>query len=88
MELKNNLGDTIYLDSRYDINKIKFLIENDKHSEIDNYLSTIKGYPSHAQGGVDIKLGKDGFSFTKGSSQIMATHGLVLPAMANYAEDA
>ena len=39
----------------------------------------LKGYPSHAQGGVDIKLGKDGFSFTRGSGQVMAAHGLVLP---------
>ena len=42
-------------------------------------VKDLKGYPSHAQGGVDIKLGKDGFSFTRDSSQIMAAHGLVLP---------
>jgi len=42
-------------------------------------VKDLKGYPSHAQGGVDIKLGKDGFSFTRGSDQIMAAHGLVLP---------
>jgi len=53
-------------------------------------VKDLKGYPSHAQGGVDIKLGKDGFSFTRGSGQIMAAHGLVLPAvpvMADYAGD-
>ena len=42
-------------------------------------VKDLKGYPSHAQGGVDIKLGKDGFSFARGSRQIMAAHGLVLP---------
>ena len=42
-------------------------------------VKDLKGYPSHAQGGVDIKLGKSGFSFTRGSGQIMAAHGLVLP---------
>ena len=42
-------------------------------------VKDLKGYPSHAQGGVDIKLGKGGFSFTRGSGQIMAAHGLVLP---------
>ena len=44
-------------------------------------VKDLKGYPSHAQGGVDIKLGKDGFSFARGSGQIMAAHGLVLPAI-------
>jgi len=44
-------------------------------------VKDLKGYPSHAQGGVDIKLGKDGFSFTRGNGQIMAAHGLVLPAI-------
>lgn len=79
MELKNNYGDIIYLDSRFDIKKIKSLIKEGKHSEIDDYLSTIKGYPSHAQGGVDIKLGKDGFSFARNGVEIKVAHGLVLP---------
>lgn len=42
-------------------------------------VKDLKGYPSHAQGGVDIKLGKNGFSFTRGNVQILAAHGLVLP---------
>lgn len=42
-------------------------------------VKDLKGYPSHAQGGVDIQLGKDGFSFTRGESQVLAAHGLVLP---------
>ena len=42
-------------------------------------VKDLKGYPSHAQGGVDIKLGKEGFSFSRGSGQIIAAHGLVLP---------
>ena len=42
-------------------------------------VKDLKGYPSHAQGGVDIKLGKDGFSFVRGEGVIKAAHGLVLP---------
>lgn len=42
-------------------------------------VKDLKGYPSHAQGGVDIKLGKDGFSFTGKDGIIKARHGLVLP---------
>jgi hypothetical protein len=42
-------------------------------------VKDLKGYPSHAQGGVDIKLGKDGFSFARGGGYIKAAHGLVLP---------
>ena len=42
-------------------------------------VKDLKGYPSHSQGGVDIKLGKNGFSFTKDNSVIEAKHGLVLP---------
>ena len=42
-------------------------------------VKDLKGYPSHAQGGVDIKLGKDGFSFARGDGYIKAAHGLVLP---------
>ena len=41
----------------------------------------LKGYPSHAQGGVDIKLGKDGFSFTGKDGIIKAKYGLVLPVI-------
>lgn len=45
-------------------------------------VKDLKGYPSHAQGGVDIKLGKDGFSFTRDNGgDIKAAHGLVLPAI-------
>lgn len=42
-------------------------------------IKDLKGYPSHTQGGVDIKLGKDGFSFTRNNGVIEAKHGLVLP---------
>lgn len=42
-------------------------------------VKDLKGYPSHAQGGVDIKLGKDGFSFAIANSQIKAAYGLLLP---------
>ena len=42
-------------------------------------VKDLKGYPSHAQGGVDIKLGKNGFSFTRDNGVIEAKHGLVLP---------
>ena len=41
-------------------------------------VKDLKGYPSHAQGGVDIKLGKNGFSFTRNNGVIEAKHGLVL----------
>ena len=44
-------------------------------------VKDLKGYPSHAQGGVDIKLGKNGFSFTKNNGVIEAAFGLVLPAI-------
>lgn len=42
-------------------------------------VKDLKGYPSHEQGGVDIKLGKNGFSFTRNNGVIEAKHGLVLP---------
>ena len=45
-------------------------------------VKDLKGYPSHAKGGVDITLGSDGFSFARGSGNIRAAHGLVLPSMA------
>ena len=42
-------------------------------------VKDLKGYPSHAQGGVDIKIGKNGVSFTRNNGIIEAKHGLVLP---------
>lgn len=42
-------------------------------------VKDLKGYPSHAQGGVDVKIGKNGFSFTRDNGVIEAKHGLVLP---------
>lgn len=42
-------------------------------------VKDLKGYPSHTQGGVDIKLGKDGFSFKGKGGDIKAAHGLILP---------
>jgi hypothetical protein len=42
-------------------------------------VKDLKGYPSHAQGGVDIKIGKNGFNFTRDNGVIEAKHGLVLP---------
>ena len=42
-------------------------------------VKDLKGYPSHAQGGVDITLGKDGFSFKGKGRDIKAAYGLVLP---------
>ena len=52
MNLINSKGDKIALDSRFDVKLIEKLIASNKHSEIDDYLSTIKGYPTHEQGGV------------------------------------
>lgn len=49
-------------------------------------VKDLKGYPSHAQGGVDIKLGKDGFSFARGEGMIKAEHGLVLSGFNNPLE--
>lgn len=42
-------------------------------------VKDLKGYPSHAQGGIDVKLGKDGFSFKGNGGDIKAAYGLVLP---------
>lgn len=42
-------------------------------------VKDLKGYPSHSQGGVDVKIGKNGFSFTRDNSVIEAKNGLVLP---------
>ena len=42
-------------------------------------VKDLKGYPSHSQGGVDVKIGKNGFSFTRDNGIIEAKYGLVLP---------
>ena len=42
-------------------------------------VKDLKGYPSHAQGGVDVKIGKNGFSFTRDNGVIEAKYGLILP---------
>jgi hypothetical protein len=42
-------------------------------------VKDLKGYPSHSQGGVDVKIGKNGFSFTRDNGVIEAKNGLVLP---------
>lgn len=42
-------------------------------------VKDLKGYPSHSQGGVDVKIGKNGFSFTKDNGVIEAKYGLILP---------
>jgi hypothetical protein len=42
-------------------------------------VKDLKGYPSHSQGGVDVKIGKNGFSFTRDNGVIEAKYGLVLP---------
>lgn len=81
MNLINSKGDKIALDNRFDIKLIEKLIASNKHSEIDDYLSTIKGYPTHEQGGVDIKLGEEGVSFARNNREIKAKHGLVLPTI-------
>lgn len=47
-------------------------------------VKDLKGYPSHAQGGVDVRIGKDGFSFIRGEGEIKAAHGLVLPALNSF----
>jgi hypothetical protein len=42
-------------------------------------VKDLKGYPSHAKGGVDISIGSDGVKFRRGDSDITAAEGLVLP---------
>lgn len=43
-------------------------------------VEDLKGYPSHANGGVDLQFGDNGISFTHSSGKnIVAAHGLVLP---------
>lgn len=44
-----------------------------------NVVQDLKGYPSHSEGGVDINLDKNGFSFSGGNKNIKAANGLVLP---------
>lgn len=79
MELKNTNGDIIVLDERFDIQKIKNLLKQEKHSEMDAYLSTIKGKPKHSQGGVDIEISNKGVKMRRGDNDIKAKHGLVIP---------
>jgi len=78
MELRNTNGDIIVLDNRFDIQKIKNLLKENNHLEIDNYLSTIKGQPKHNQGGVDISISKKGVSLSRGGKDIKAAHGLLI----------
>jgi len=40
-------------------------------------IQDLKGMPSHKQGGVDLKIGKDGLSFTRNNVDIKARYGLV-----------
>lgn len=40
-------------------------------------IQDLKGMPSHKQGGVDLKFGKDGISFSKNNVDIKAKYGLV-----------
>ena len=42
-------------------------------------VKDLKGYPSHTQGGVNITLGKNGFSFKRKDGNIKAAYGLILP---------
>jgi hypothetical protein len=80
MELRNTNGDIIVLDNRFDIQKIKNLLKENNHLEIDNYLSTIKGQPKHSQGGVDITISEKGVSLRRGGKDIKAAHGLLIAA--------
>lgn len=41
-------------------------------------VKDLKGYPSHAKGGVDVTLGESGSSFKGKKGDIKASHGLVL----------
>lgn len=42
-------------------------------------VKDLKGYPSHAKGGVDLTIGKGGVNIKKGNSQFKAEDGLVIP---------
>jgi len=79
MELRNTNGDVIPLDKRFDIKKIKQYINQNRHSELDEYLSTIKGMPKHSHGGVDITLSNRGVIMRRGGKDIKAAHGLFIP---------
>ena len=47
-------------------------------------VKDLKGKPSHAQGGVDLKIGKNGVTFTHNSGVDMhASHGLLIPNLSN-----
>lgn len=43
-------------------------------------VKDLKGYPTHEKGGVDLFIGKDGVSMSRGSSKIKAEDGLVIAA--------
>lgn len=80
MYIKNTKGDTIYLDDRYDVDLIKQLISKREYDKLDNYLSTIKSFPSHAEGGVNIDIEEDGVYINSNKSKIKITDGLILSA--------
>jgi hypothetical protein len=42
-------------------------------------VKDLKGYPTHAKGGVDLSIGKDGVTMHNGKTQIKAEYGLVIP---------
>lgn len=42
-------------------------------------VKDLKGYPTHAKGGVDLSIGKDGVSLKNGDNQIKAQYGLIIP---------
>lgn len=84
--------DTVLLSKLIENGDIQYLDENDnprakaegRSSKFTKggkweVVKDLKGYPTHEQGGVDIKLGKDGFSFTGKDGEIKAANGLVLP---------
>ena len=81
MELKNSIGDSIVIDDRYDLDKIRDFIKNNEHSALDDYLSEIQSFPSHKNGGIDLSFGDSGVSFARNGATIMAANGLVLPAI-------
>jgi hypothetical protein len=46
-------------------------------------VKDLKGYPTHAKGGVDLSIGKDGVKMHNGTTQITAAFGLVIPMAAD-----
>lgn len=80
MELINSHGETIHLDSRYDINKIKSLLSDNNHKGLDSYLESIAPFPTHSEGGVDIKFEGGDVSFVRGHSSFKAEEGVLLPS--------